>query len=226
MQAANPLSSLPSPIRSRKIAPIPGFRVPPKPKPPPIEELTIRELRDLYDRNAKILATPSVDHFLFLFMSGHPHLTHISLFLFFVSLRAPSTSTYVPRIVAEQAKIEAQLLELEGMRDIQDGLELSHITEDEQMLVDKAPEQPRLIEAKLRALEKFVRVLSHFPPPSFSPPFCPPLVSFALPLDPRVSDKFCLRFYLFTNLHFFSPRAARFVNRTATRSPGYRLKKP
>jgi len=126
MQAANPISSPPSPIRSRKIAPIPGFRIPPKPKPPPIEELTIRELRDLYDRNAKILATP-----------------------------APSTSTYVPRIMAEQAKIEAQLLELEGMQDIQDGLELSHITEDDQMFVDKAPEQPRPIEAKLRALEKF-----------------------------------------------------------------------
>ena len=40
---------------------MPGFRVPPKPKPPPIEELTVRELRDLYDRNTKILATPSVN---------------------------------------------------------------------------------------------------------------------------------------------------------------------
>jgi hypothetical protein len=64
MQAANSLCIPPSPIRSRRIAPIPGFRVPPKPKPPPIEELTIRELRDLHDRNAKILATPSVDPFL------------------------------------------------------------------------------------------------------------------------------------------------------------------
>jgi hypothetical protein len=60
MQAAYPLSSPHSPILSRKVAPLPGFRVPPKPKPPPIEELTIRELRDLYDRNAKILAAPSV----------------------------------------------------------------------------------------------------------------------------------------------------------------------
>jgi hypothetical protein len=42
---------------------MPGFRVPPKPKRPPIEKLTIRELRDLYDRNAKILATPSVNRF-------------------------------------------------------------------------------------------------------------------------------------------------------------------
>jgi hypothetical protein len=60
MQAAYPLTSPPSPIRSRRIPPIPGFRVPPKPKPPPIKELTIRELRDLYDRNAKVLAMPSV----------------------------------------------------------------------------------------------------------------------------------------------------------------------
>jgi len=44
---------------------MPGFRVPPKPKPPPIGELTIRELRDLYDRNAKILATPFVNTSLF-----------------------------------------------------------------------------------------------------------------------------------------------------------------
>jgi len=57
--------------------------------------------------------------------------------------------------MAEQAKIEAQL----GMRDIQVGLERTHINEDEQMCVDKAPE-PRPIEAKRRALEKFVRVAS------------------------------------------------------------------
>jgi hypothetical protein len=66
--------------------------------------------------------------------------------------------------MAEQAKIEAQLLELEGMRDIQVGLEVTHINEDEQMCVDKAPE-PRPIEAKLRALEKFVRVAPPFPFP-------------------------------------------------------------
>ncbi|KAF8258838.1 hypothetical protein EI94DRAFT_1774080 [Lactarius quietus] len=114
---------------------MPGFRAPPRPKPPPIGELTVRELRDLYDRNAKILATP-----------------------------APSTSTYVPRIMAEQAKIEAQLLELEGMQDIQVGLKLARISEDEQMRVDVPPEQPRPIEAKLRALDKFVRVPRHVQP--------------------------------------------------------------
>jgi hypothetical protein len=60
--------------------------------------------------------------------------------------------------MASQAKIEARLFELEGMKDIQVGLELTHIGEDEQMCVDTAPGPPRPIEAKLRALEKFVRV--------------------------------------------------------------------
>ena len=81
-------------------------------------------------------------------------------FFFGGFLRAPSTSTYVPRIMAEQSRIKT-LLELRGMRDIQVGLELTHITEDEQMSVDKAPE-PRPIEAKRRALEKFVRVAFKF----------------------------------------------------------------
>ena len=77
--------------------------------------------------------------------------------------------------MAEQARIEAQLHELEGMRDIQVGLELTHISEDDQMSVDKAPE-PRPIEAKLRALEKFVRVeafqvLHHLPLLTFHPSF-------------------------------------------------------
>jgi hypothetical protein len=70
--------------------------------------------------------------------------------------------------VAEQAKIEAQLLELEGMQDIRVGLELTHISTDEQMHVDKSPEQPRPIEAKLRALDKFVRIVFSPLPPFFS----------------------------------------------------------
>jgi hypothetical protein len=65
--------------------------------------------------------------------------------------------------MAEQAKIEARLVELEGMQDIQNGLEHTRISEDEPMHVDKAPEPPRPIEAKLRALEKFVRVASLLP---------------------------------------------------------------
>jgi hypothetical protein len=70
--------------------------------------------------------------------------------------------------MAEQTRIEAQLLELEGMKDIQVGLEHTYINEDEQMRVDQAPGPPRPIEAKRRALEKFVRV--GVSPPSFPPP--------------------------------------------------------
>jgi hypothetical protein len=71
--------------------------------------------------------------------------------------------------MAEQARIKTQL-ELEGMQEIQVGLELTHITEDEQMAVDKAPE-PRPIDAKRRALEKFVRVAFKFHHPSTTPSF-------------------------------------------------------
>jgi hypothetical protein len=70
--------------------------------------------------------------------------------------------------MAEQARIKAQL-DIEGMQEIQVGLELTHITEDEQMSVDKAPE-PRPIDAKLRALEKFVRVAFKFHHPSTTTP--------------------------------------------------------
>jgi len=77
--------------------------------------------------------------------------------------------------MAEQTKIEAQLLELEGMKDIQVGLDHTHINEDEQMRVDQAPGSPRPIEAKLRALEKFVRVTfhPHPPPPILMSSFIP-----------------------------------------------------
>ena len=43
-----------------------GFRAAPKPKPRPVEELTVRELQDMYDRNKKILSSPSV-----LFLNSH-----------------------------------------------------------------------------------------------------------------------------------------------------------
>ena len=100
--------------------------------------------------------------------------------------------------MAEQAKIEAQLHELEGMKDIQVGLELTHINEDEQMRIDEAPGPPRPIEAKLRALEKFVRVAFHPHLPRQS--LCRHL--FALLYSPHVSDLFLFQNLIF--LHFFS----------------------
>ena len=118
--------------------------------------------------------------------------------------------------MAEQAKIEAQLHELEGMRDIQVGLELTHINEDEQMCVDKTPPEPRPIEAKQRALEKFVRV-------------APPISPLPLPLchatlcsvpHPRVSIR-CL--FIILMICF---REVLSVNNGATRCRDYHSKKP
>ncbi len=121
--------------------------------------------------------------------------------------------------MAEQAKIEAQLLEVEGMRDIQVGLELAHISEDEQMRADMASRPPRPIEAKLRALEKFVRVASPRPtPPS---PFPQKFVVVICPAPyPRVSDLFL---FFEIDLPF---RAAPSANKMGTRCQRYHLKKP
>ncbi|KAH9076968.1 hypothetical protein EDB83DRAFT_2514690 [Lactarius deliciosus] len=74
---------------------MPGFRVPPKPKLSPIRELIIQELRDLYDPRSS------------------PRPPSIALFW-----RPPHRRTS-PRIMAGQTQIEAQLLELAGMRDVQ-----------------------------------------------------------------------------------------------------------
>jgi len=77
------------------------------------------------------------------------------------SHRAPSTSTYVPRIQAEQARIEAQLVELEGVDAIQRGLKNTKLVGEDDMSVDTPPEPPasQMIEAKRNALAKFVPIL-------------------------------------------------------------------
>ena len=73
---------------------------------------------------------------------------------------AASTSTYVQRISAEQAAIEARLVELDGMETIQTGLKNTKIRGEEDMNVDSPPEPPvsRTIEAKRKALSRFVRL--------------------------------------------------------------------
>ncbi|KAF6762358.1 hypothetical protein DFP72DRAFT_1030950 [Ephemerocybe angulata] len=77
-----------SPIRRKQPA-IPGFRPSPRPKRTPISQMTIRELQDLHNLNAKLLADP----------------------------KAPSSS-YVQRVRAEQAAIESRLLEVDGRTKI------------------------------------------------------------------------------------------------------------
>ncbi|KAH9076963.1 hypothetical protein EDB83DRAFT_2671673 [Lactarius deliciosus] len=56
--------------------------------------------------------------------------------------------------MVERAKIEAQLLELERMR-VRLGFSRNSEGEKNKKRIDVAPEQPRPIEAKLRALDKF-----------------------------------------------------------------------
>ena len=125
--------------------------------------------------------------------------------------------------MAEQARIEAQLHELEGMRDIQVGLELTHINEDDQMSVDKAPE-PRPIEAKLRALEKFVRVEAfkfHTLPPL--PFFIIVVVVIFLALALVRLSRFVVPLFIKVTYLFY--REALSVNRMATRCRDCHLKK-
>jgi hypothetical protein len=90
--------------------------------------MTIRELNDLHNHNARILNSP-----------------------------AASSSTYVQRISAEQAAIEARLVELDGMETINTGLKHTKITDDEDMTIDQPQEPPisRTIEAKRKALSRF-----------------------------------------------------------------------
>ncbi|KAI0321847.1 hypothetical protein OF83DRAFT_1190458 [Amylostereum chailletii] len=127
MQSTSPRASrhpATSPVRRKPVA-MPGFRVPPKPKPRPIEELTIRELRDLYDRNTRILAQP-----------------------------APSTSSYVPRLQAEQTRIQSRLLDLEGIEQLGSAFKHTKLRGEDDMSVDSDPEPvtSRMLEAKRQLL--------------------------------------------------------------------------
>jgi hypothetical protein len=74
-------------------------------------------------------------------------------------ISSASTSSYVQRISAEQAALEARLVELEGMETIQTGMKNTKIRGEEDMVIDESPEPPmsRTIEAKRKALSRFVR---------------------------------------------------------------------
>ncbi|KAG6868448.1 hypothetical protein C0993_002586 [Termitomyces sp. T159_Od127] len=115
----------PKPGRKRTV-PV-GFRPAPKPKKK-IDEMTLRELQDLYALNSRILSSPGA-----------------------------STSTYVNRVSSEQAQIEARLVELEGVESINFALRNARIKGEGDMAIDSPPEPPqsRAIEAKRRALSRF-----------------------------------------------------------------------
>ncbi|TFK43396.1 hypothetical protein BDQ12DRAFT_674911 [Crucibulum laeve] len=116
-----------SPMRRKQLIPH-GFRPSPRPKQRPIAEMTVRELQDLHKLNAKILASPGA-----------------------------STSTYVQRVLAEQAAVESRLIELDGMETINTGLKKTKIIGEGDMVVDPPPEPPvsRTLEAKRKALARF-----------------------------------------------------------------------
>lgn len=89
--------------------------------------MTVRELYDQHERNIRTLSSP-----------------------------AASTSALIQRVSAEQAAIEARLLELEGVENIQARLKNTRISGDDDMNVDE-PEHsiPKAIDAKRRALSKY-----------------------------------------------------------------------
>jgi len=90
--------------------------------------MTIRELQDRHILNAKLLASPEA-----------------------------STSTYVQRVLAEQAAVESRLVELDGMETINTGLKRTVIRGENDMNVDVPREPPtsRTLEAKRKALSRF-----------------------------------------------------------------------
>lgn len=116
-----------SPTRRTSNVPPPGFRVPPRPKPPPITSLDADELRSLRDKNNRILASPGA-----------------------------STSTYVQRVANEQTAIEARLADIEGLRSIDAGMRGITIGSGGAMDVDKpkTPALSRTQAAKRNALSK------------------------------------------------------------------------
>ncbi|KAF8165205.1 hypothetical protein B0H34DRAFT_688264 [Crassisporium funariophilum] len=116
-----------SPVR-RKNPILPGFRPSPKPKQRPISEMTVRELQDRQNLNAKLLASPGA-----------------------------STSTYMQRVQAEQAAVASRLIELDGMETINTGLRRTAIRGEGDMLIDVPPEPAtsKTLEAKRKALSQF-----------------------------------------------------------------------
>jgi hypothetical protein len=122
-----------SPPRRKSNAPPPGFRVPPRPRPPTISQLDADELRSLWDRNHRILASPGA-----------------------------STSSYVQRIAGEQQAIETRLKELDGLSSIDSGIQNITITSEGIMNIDppRSKSLSRAQAAKRHALSKAVRLLS------------------------------------------------------------------
>jgi len=98
----------------------------PRPKQIPIEELSFDDLRNRYQDNKNLL-----------------------------SKTAASSSTFVERITAEQAKIQARISEMESLEAIQKGMKKTTIDEDG-MAVDLPEPSPAML-AKQKALAAWGR---------------------------------------------------------------------
>lgn len=143
-----PLSPVsPTSPRRKQQTLLPGFRPSPRPKQRPIAEMTLRELQDLHRLNSNVLASPCARSFVQHSSSSNP-----------IFRRGASTSTYVQRVLAEQAAVESRLIELDGMETINTGLKNTKIRGENDMAVDPPPEPPtsRALEAKKKALARFV----------------------------------------------------------------------
>ncbi|XP_006460213.1 hypothetical protein AGABI2DRAFT_203070 [Agaricus bisporus var. bisporus H97] len=116
-----------SPTRRQRPVP-PGFLPSPRAKQKRVSEMTVRELQDLHALNSGILSSPGA-----------------------------STSTYVQRVLAEQAAVESRLIELDGIETINIGLKNTQIRGENDMVIDPPPEPPanRTLEAKKKAMAKF-----------------------------------------------------------------------
>ncbi|KAG6832923.1 hypothetical protein H0H92_004807 [Tricholoma furcatifolium] len=136
-------SSPTSPVSPRRHVAPTGFRPSPKPKKN-INEMSVRELTDLHSLNVKILSSPYV-------------LVLLKPVITLTRCSGASTSTYVDRVSAEQARIEARLIEVQGVDLINSALKNTKIKGEGDMAVDAPPEPPnsRAIEAKRRALSRY-----------------------------------------------------------------------
>ena len=142
---------------------IPGFISPPKPKKRPIHNLSIPELYEKHAANKRLLSNPYAPHPLV------PARSFTKAGVRF-AYSAPSTSTFVQHLSAEQAAIEARLTELVGVKEIQEMLRRTSINDSDGMRVDgetsaqvmddrnTAPTN-RTLEAKRRILSKYVSYL-------------------------------------------------------------------
>ncbi|KAK2466325.1 hypothetical protein APHAL10511_001967 [Amanita phalloides] len=119
------MASPPSPMSNRRRQVPTGFMPSTGSSHRPITDMTIRELNNLHSLNERILRSPDA-----------------------------STSTYVQRVLAEQAAIESRLIEIEGVESIRSKLRSTRIKGENDMSVDIPPEPPssRIIEAKRKAL--------------------------------------------------------------------------